>query len=89
MPDSVGPPPAGATGRDRLLSRFAHDYLLPQWKWFFLGAVFAAIMAICAGGYSQITAHATDWLKDGDPRIFTVAPMVIMALVLVRAPLRQ
>ncbi len=86
MPDSVGPPPAGATGRDRLLSRFAHDYLLPQWKWFFLGAVFAAIMAICAGGYSQITAHATDWLKDGDSRIFSVAPMVIMALVLVRAP---
>ncbi|MEQ1782836.1 MAG: ABC transporter ATP-binding protein [Hyphomonadaceae bacterium] len=86
MPDSPRPGPAGANGRDRLLSRFTRDYLLPQWKWFFLGAVFAAIMAICAGGYSQITAHATDWLKDGDPRIFSVAPMVIMALVLVRAP---
>ena len=86
MPEGVAPDRAGAPRRDRLLSRFARDYLLPQWKWFLLGAVFAAITAVCAGGYSQITAHATDWLKDGDPRIFTIAPMVIMALVLLRAP---
>lgn len=59
---------------------------MPQWKWFLLGAVFAAITAVCAGGYSQITALAADWLKDGDSRIFTVAPMVIMGLVLLRAP---
>ena len=76
MPGGVAPDRAGAPRRDRLLSRFARDYLLPQWKWFLLGAVFAAITAVCAGGYSQITAHATDWLKDGDPRIFTIAPMV-------------
>lgn len=74
------------SGRDRLSSRFLRDWLFPQWKWFLLGAVFAAITAICAGGYSQITALATDWLKDGDPRIFSIAPMVIIALVLVRAP---
>ena len=86
MPDAAGPAPSGAPVRERLLSRFGRDYLLPQWKWFLLGAVFAAITAVCAGGYSQITAHATDWLKDGDPRIFTVAPLVIMALVLLRAP---
>ena len=86
MPELSRPDPAGRLGRDRLLSRFARDYLLPQWKWFFLGAMFAAVTAVCAGGYSQITAHATDWLKDGDSRIFTVAPMVIMALVLLRAP---
>jgi len=77
MPEGVAPDRAGRARRDRLLSRFARDYLLPQWKWFSARAVFAAITAVCAGGYSQITAHATDWLKDGDPRIFTIAPMVI------------
>ena len=86
MPKVVEPDRAGPPGRDRLLSRFAREWLLPQWKWFLLGATFAAVTAICAGGYSQITALATDWLKDGDNRIFTVAPMVIMALVLIRAP---
>ncbi len=85
MPDSAGDPAAGR-GRDRLLSRFFREWMLPQWKWFLLGGVFAAIAAACAGGYAQITALATDWLKAGDGRVFTLAPMVIMALVLVRAP---
>lgn len=81
MPDA-----AGASGKDRLSSRFVRDWLLPQWKWFGLGTTFAAITAVCAWGYSQILSNATDWMKDGDQRIFTVAPMVIIALVLLRAP---
>ncbi len=80
------PEAAGASGRERLSSRFARDWLLPQWRWFALGTLFAAIAAACAGGYSFILATATDWMKDNDPRIFTLAPAAIMALVLVRAP---
>ena len=51
-----------------------------------MGAFFAAITAACAGGYSQITSLATDWLSAGDPRIFNTAPIVIVALVALRAP---
>ncbi|MEQ1608245.1 MAG: ABC transporter ATP-binding protein [Hyphomonadaceae bacterium] len=81
MPDAVGGP-AG----DRLSYRFLKDWLLPRWKWFALGAFFAAVTAACAWGYSQITSLATDWLSSGDPRIFSVAPLVIIALVALRAP---
>lgn len=81
MPDAPG-----ASGRERLSSRFVRDWLLPQWKWFALGAFFAAITAACAWGYSQITSLATDWLAAGDPRIFNTAPIVIVALVALRAP---
>ena len=80
------PKAAGASTGERLSSRFVRDWLFPQWKWFALGTLFAAVTAVCAWGYSQILSSATDWLKDADPRIFTVAPMVIVALVLVRAP---
>ncbi len=81
MPDA-----AGAPAKDRLSSRFIRDWLLPQWKWFLLGAFFAALTAACAWGYSKITSLATDWLSDGDNRIFNTAPIVIVALVALRAP---
>lgn len=86
MPDATGGPSKPKQGRDRLSSRFVRDWLLPQWKWFALGAFFAAITAACAWGYSQITSAATDWLAAGDPRIFNTAPIVIVALVALRAP---
>jgi subfamily B ATP-binding cassette protein MsbA len=81
MPDA-----SGAPGKERLSSRFIRDWLLPQWKWFALGALFAAVTAGCAWGYSQITSLATDWLSNGDSRIFNTAPIVIVALVALRAP---
>ncbi|MFT3724900.1 MAG: ABC transporter ATP-binding protein [Hyphomonadaceae bacterium] len=81
MPDAAGAPVKG-----RLSSRFMRDWLLPQWKWFLLGAFFAALTAACAWGYSQITSLATDWLSNGDNRIFNTAPIVIVALVALRAP---
>ena len=62
------------------------DWLKPQLGWFALGLLFAAVTAACAFGYSYIISLATDWLKDGDQRVMTVAPLVIVALVLVRAP---
>jgi len=86
MPDATGGPSKPTQGKDRLSSRFVRDWLLPQWRWFALGAFFAAITAACAWGYSQITAAATDWLAAGDPRIFNTAPIVIVALVALRAP---
>jgi subfamily B ATP-binding cassette protein MsbA len=81
MPDA-----AGASREKRLSSRFLRDWLKPQLGWFALGTMFAALTAACAFGYSYIISLATDWLKDGDPRVMTVAPVVIIALVLVRAP---
>jgi len=81
MPDATGAPV-----RQRLSSRFFRDWLLPQWKWFALGVFFAAVTAACAWGYSQITTLATDWLSANDPRIFNTAPIVIVALVALRAP---
>ncbi len=67
--------------------RFVRDWLLPQWPWFALGALFAAGTAVCAFGYSAIIAQATDWLKDNDQRVLTFAPFVIVALVVLRAPM--
>lgn len=81
MPEATGGP-----DKDRLSSRFIREWLLPQWKWFALGAFFAAVTAACAWGYSQITSSATDWLSMGDKRIFNTAPIVIVALVALRAP---
>ena len=86
MPDSVGPDSVGASRTKRLSSRFVRDWLKPQLGWFALGTLFAALMAACAFGYSYIISLATDWLKDGDQRVMTLAPLVIIALVLVRAP---
>ncbi len=81
MPDATG-----AQDRQRLSSRFVHDWLRPQWKWFVVGTFFAAITAACAWGYSQIVSLATDWLATGDQRIFNTAPIVIVALVALKAP---
>lgn len=81
MPDATG-----AQDRQRLSSRFVADWLRPQWKWFALGTFFAAITAACAWGYSQIVSNATDWLALGDQRIFNTAPIVIVALVALKAP---
>ncbi len=81
MPDA-----RGASRQKRLSSRFVRDWLKPQLGWFALGTLFAALMATCAFGYSYIISLATDWLKDGDLRVMWLAPIVIVALVLVRAP---
>lgn len=86
MPESLGPDAPGGQDKDRLSSRFVRDWLVPQWKWFALGAFFAAVTAACAWGYSQITSLATDWLSAGDKRIFNTAPIVIVGLVALRAP---
>ncbi|HEV7692659.1 MAG TPA: ABC transporter ATP-binding protein, partial [Hyphomonadaceae bacterium] len=69
-----------------LSGRFVRDWLVPQWGWFAIGAAFAAVAAICGGGYVQITKMATDWLQAGDPNTYKVAPFVILALVAFRAP---
>ena len=81
MPDA-----SGASRQKRLSSRFVRDWLKPQLGWFALGTLLASLMAACAFGYSYIISLATDWLKDGDQRVMWLAPMVIIALVLVRAP---
>ena len=65
--------------------RFARDWLLPEWRWFALGAFFSAVTAIAAFGYGVIIKQATDWLKVPDPRILTLAPAVIIVLVILRA----
>ncbi len=62
------------------------DWLVPQWRWFALGTAFSAVTAAAAYGYAQIVKLAIDWLNTSDPRVFTVAPLAIMALVFVRAP---
>ncbi len=69
----------------RLSSRFVRDWLRPQWSWFALGALFAAIFAGASAGYIEITRRATEWLGNLDPRVFTVAPAVILVLVLLRS----
>ena len=69
-----------------LSSRFVRDWLRPQWGWFALGAVFAAVSAACAYGYGEIVQRATDWLETLDPKVYSVAPLVILGLVLVRGP---
>ena len=74
--------PASARG---LARRFARDWLAPQWRWLALGVIFSALTAAAAYGYAEITTRAVDWLKDGDPRVFTIAPAAILALVLLRS----
>ncbi|MDZ4762112.1 MAG: ABC transporter ATP-binding protein [Alphaproteobacteria bacterium] len=75
-----------APGPSRRLSvRFARDWLWPQWRWFALGTLFSAITAAAAFGYAEITTRAVDWLRDADPRVFTIVPVVMIALVLLRS----
>ncbi|MEP7209787.1 MAG: ABC transporter ATP-binding protein [Alphaproteobacteria bacterium] len=69
----------------RLSRRFARDWLLPQWRWLALGVLFSAITAIAAFGYGVIIKQATTWLTDRDARILTIAPAVIIGLVILRA----
>jgi subfamily B ATP-binding cassette protein MsbA len=73
-------------GQGKFSRRFVRDWLAPQWPWFALGVLFAAITAACAYGYSTIISLATNWLQASDPRVFTIAPLAIIALVIVRAP---
>jgi subfamily B ATP-binding cassette protein MsbA len=75
---------AGAARRSIGL-RFLRDWLAPQWRWFLLGTVLSAIAAAAAFGYADISNRAIDWLNTDDPRLFAVAPLVIIGLVLVRA----
>ncbi len=77
---------AGKDAQGKFSRRFVRDWLAPQWPWFGLGVFFAALTAACAYGYSAIISQATDWLQAGDARVFTLAPLVIIALVAVRAP---
>src|SRR5688572_9852459 len=72
--------------RKGLSGRFVRDWLVPQWRWFALGTLFAAVAAAAGGGYIQIIKVATDWLEAGDPQSYTLAPLIILVLVLVRAP---
>jgi ATP-binding cassette, subfamily B, bacterial MsbA len=69
-----------------LSRRFVRDWLAPQWSWFALGALFAAVAAAAGGGYIQVIKVATDWLEAADPRAFTLAPFIILGLVVLRAP---
>jgi ATP-binding cassette, subfamily B, bacterial MsbA len=71
--------------RPRLSRRFVRDWLAPQWKWFALGGLFALISAAAAYGYSRITNASVDWLTNLDPRIYTIAPVVIICLALLRS----
>ncbi len=64
--------------------RFLREWLVPQWRWFLLGALFSAITAAAAFGYPTITSQAVEWLEVADERVFTVAPIVIVVLVIVR-----
>jgi subfamily B ATP-binding cassette protein MsbA len=70
----------------KLSGRFVRDWLAPQWRWFALGAAFAAVSAACAYGYGEIVQRATNWLEALDPRVYTLAPLVIIGLVLIRGP---
>ncbi|HVY87523.1 MAG TPA: ABC transporter transmembrane domain-containing protein, partial [Hyphomonadaceae bacterium] len=83
MPDAEG---RASQSDQKLFGRFINDWMKPQWGWFGLGLLFSAIAAACASGYIAITTLATDWLKTGDARVITLAPVIIIALVLVRAP---
>ena len=67
-----------------LSHRFVRDWLRPQWGWFALGAMFAAVTAVAAYGYGEITMRSVDWLQALDSRIFTVTPIVIISLALLR-----
>ncbi len=69
----------------RHAARFFRDWLAPQWRWFLLGGLMAALAAAAAYGYADITARAMDWLKDGDASVMTVAPVAILILVVVRS----
>ncbi len=86
MAGRQGKTKAGKDGQGKFSRRFVREWLAPQWPWFALGVMFAAITAACAYGYSTIISLATDWLEAGDQRVFTLAPLVIIALVAVRAP---
>lgn len=68
-------------------SRFLREGLAPQWPWFALGTLFAAASAACAFGYSSVIGIAADWLEMSDPRALTMAPFLILLLVLLRAPM--
>jgi len=68
-------------------SRFLREGLAPQWPWFALGTLFAAASAACAFGYSSVIGIAADWLEMSDPRALTIAPFLILLLVLLRAPM--
>jgi subfamily B ATP-binding cassette protein MsbA len=72
-------------GKPRLSGRFVRDWLAPQWRWFALGALFSLVTAAAAFGYAEITTRAVDWLKDADPRVFTIAPIAMIGLVIVRS----
>lgn len=65
--------------------RFLRDWMAPQWPLLLAGTFFSAISAAGAFGYAQSTATAMDWFEQRDMRVITLAPIFIVALVLVRA----
>lgn len=89
MPETGAAQPAIAsrttTARPAVFWRFLREWLLPQWKWLLLGTLFSAVTAVAAFGYADMSRRAVDWLDQGDERVLTLAPMLIIVLVMVRA----
>ncbi len=89
MPETGAAQPAIATkdkpARPKVFRRFLRDWLAPQSGWLILGLVFSAITAAAAFGYADISRRSVDWLDAGDNRVLTLAPLLIIGLVLIRA----
>ena len=89
MPETGAAQPAIATksrpGRPKVFRRFLRDWLAPQSIWLILGVLFSAVTAAAAFGYADISRRAVDWLDLGDARVLTLAPILIIGLVLIRA----
>jgi subfamily B ATP-binding cassette protein MsbA len=67
----------------KLGGRFVKDWLAPQSGWFLLGALFAAVSAAMAYGYSDITKRAFNALSTKDAVLYPLMGVMI-ALVIVR-----
>lgn len=89
MPETGAAQPAIAMNpkpaRPRVFRRFLRDWLAPQSGWLILGILFSAITAAAAFGYADISRRSVDWLDLGDRRVLTLAPALIIGLVLIRA----
>src|SRR5262245_21138979 len=71
--------------RKGLSGRFVSDWLKPQWGWFAIGALLAAVTAAAFAGYALVIRWAGDLLNANDPRIFVEVPAIIIGLVILRS----